>query len=350
MLLAGSGDGLYRLTGVGRAAETNAQQVLDAGAVARVRTFEGVDGVFAATETGLYHSPGGDEWTNLGVPRENVYAVGASPDGRVYAGTRPAHVYVAQTSGGEQANDGAASLGELAWRELEAFQELPSRDEWRLPRHENLAQVRDLNVHPDEPDRVVAGVEVGGVHVSDDGGETWTERRGAGGTDGESDVEAGNESGVDDDVHELAVVGPDEFVAATGFGLFRTTDAGRSWTRLDDGYEQRYFRSVCAVDGDVYAGSALAHTSTWDDEDANPALFACRDGETLEQVDLPRSDETVTGLTGIDSGVDEDDQVVAATHRGTVLAEQPDGWVVAGSIPATDGFAGSYTPLLWVEG
>ena len=26
------------------------------------------------------------------------------------------------------------------------------------------------------PDRLIAGVEVGGVHISDDQGETWTER------------------------------------------------------------------------------------------------------------------------------------------------------------------------------
>jgi hypothetical protein len=331
MLLAGSEEGLYRLADVGESEATNAQNVLDAGAVERVRQFEGFDGVFAATRSGLYHSLDGDEWTDLGVPREGVYAVGASPDGRLYAGTRPAHVYVAQPTDGTDgdSSEDAAALRELSWRELEAFQELPSRDEWRLPRHENLAQVRDVHVHPDAPNRVVAGVEVGGVHVSDDGGETWTERRGD----------------THDDVHELAVVTPDEFVAATGFGLFRTEDAGRSWTRLDEGYEQRYFRSVFAVGGDVYAGSALAHTSTWDDEDADPALFVWRDGETIELVDTPRPDETVTGMTTIG----DDGRLVAATHRGTVLVREHENWAVAGSLPVSDGFAGSYTPLSWFE-
>lgn len=55
--------------------------------------------------------------------------------------------------------------------------DLPSREEWRLPRNENLAQVRDVHVPDQHLERVVAGVEVGGVHLSDDGGETWTERR-----------------------------------------------------------------------------------------------------------------------------------------------------------------------------
>ncbi|WP_440008634.1 WD40/YVTN/BNR-like repeat-containing protein [Halomicrococcus sp. SG-WS-1] len=321
MLIAGSDAGIHQIADIEGPGDTTVRNVLDAGSVVRVRKFEAFEGAFAATETGLYHSPDGTEWTKLAVPREKVYAVGASPDGRLYAGTRPAHVYVAQASGEDD------SLHELEWQELRGFQELPSRDEWRLPRHENLAQVRDLHVHPAAPDRVVAGVEVGGVHVSDDRGETWTERR----------------EGVDDDVHELRVVGPDEFVAATGFGLFRTADAGRSWTPLDQGHEQRYFRSVFPVDGEIYAGGALAHTATWEDDDADPALFVFRDGETVEQVEHPRPDETITGMTAVDGAV------VAATHRGTVLMRRRDGWTVAGSLPVSGQLAGSYTPLLWFD-
>ena len=52
----------------------------ETGRVRRGRDFEGLAGVFAATETGLYHSDDGDT-SNLDVPGENVYAVGASPDG-----------------------------------------------------------------------------------------------------------------------------------------------------------------------------------------------------------------------------------------------------------------------------
>lgn len=337
MLLAGTDDGLFGVTGLRDPANPDVERVLDPGAVMRIRRFDGVDavgGLFAATETGLYHSRDGDEWTNLDVPREKVYAVGASPDGDLYAGTRPAHLYVADASGG---------VDDLAWRELDGLQDVPSRDEWRLPRHENLAQVRDVHVPAGAPDRVVVGVEVGGVHVSDDGGATWTERRGgvSAGEASNGSSQAEGSDGVHDDVHELAVVGPDEFVAATGYGLFRTLDGGESWTRLDDGYDQRYFRSVLVVDGDVYAGGALAHTATWDDEDADPALFVAADGQPLEPVERPHADETVTGMTSVDG------DVVAATHRGTMLREGADGWTAAGSLPVPDGHAVSYTPLLW---
>jgi hypothetical protein len=320
MLLAGSDDGVYRLRGVYGADDTHVQQVLESGRVRRLRAFEEVGGVVAATGTGLYHSPDGTDWTNLGVPRDKVYSVGADPDGeRLLAGTRPARVYVSKTEDGQ--------LDDLEWRELDGFQDLPSRDEWRLPRHENIAQVRDVHVLPTSPDRLVAGVEVGGVHVSLDGGATWTERS----------------ASVHDDIHELHVVGPRELVAATGYGLFHTADTGRSWTRLDEGYDQRYFRTVVAVEGVLYAAGALANSSTWEDDDADPMLFASDDAETVERIDHPRPDEMVTGMTGAD-GV-----LFAATHRGTILVRHTGEWVVSGSIPVPGPVTGRYNPLVWKD-
>jgi hypothetical protein len=314
MLLAGTDDGLYELPPEG---DADARRVLDAGSVMRIRRLDGIEGLFAATDTGLYHSLDGSDWTALGVPQEKVYSVGASADGTLYAGTRPAHLYAAETDG--------ESLTELSWRELDGLQAVPSREDWRLPRHENLAQVRDVHAPAGTADRVVVGVEVGGVHVSDDRGRTWTERRG----------------GVHDDVHELAVLGPAEYVAATGYGLFRTADAGQSWTRLDEGYDQRYFRSVAAVDGDVYAGAALAHTSTWLEPDSDAELFVVR-GEGIEPVAHPHAEETVTGVTDVDG------DLVVGTHRGTVLRRSGDDWTVLASLPVPDGHAVSYTPLLSV--
>jgi hypothetical protein len=322
MLIVGSDDGVYGVSEVVES-DTSVSRIHDTGRVRRVRELEGLVGVFAATETGLYHSPGGNEWTNLDVPQGTVYAVGAGPDGeRLYAGTRPARVYVARAGG----DIGPGS--DLAWAELDGFQKLPSRDSWRLPRHENLAQVRDVHLHPDVPNRVVAGVEVGGIHVSEDGGESWVERR----------------EDADDDVHELHLMGPDEFVAATGSGLYHTADAGRSWTRLDEGYQQRYFRTAFSVDGTLYAGGALANSSTWNDPGADPELFVSRDCETIEPVEHPRPGETVTGLTHI-AGT-----VVAATHRGSVMVRDSGVWTVTASFPVSGEVTGRYTPLVHVDG
>jgi hypothetical protein len=315
MFLAGSDDGVYHVRGFGDAAEpAEATKVLDSGRVMRLRQFDALDGVFAATNTGLYHSPDCERWTALDVPQEKVYAVAWAGD-RLYAGTRPARLYATEPLDGRAPTD-------AEWRELDGFQDLPSRGEWRLPRHDDLAQVRDVKADPGGPERVVAGVEVGGVHISDDGGETWTERS----------------EGMNDDVHELHVAGPETYVAATGFGLYRSRDAGRTWTRLDDGVEQRYFRSAFSLDGTVYAGAALSNSSTWNDDDADPEFFAVRD-DALEPVEIPRGDETVTGMTAVDGAL------VVATHRGSLFVKRSDGWTDVGAFPVPGPLGGRYTPV-----
>ena len=299
-LLFGTEDGVYRAPAV---RFENATQVIDAGRVLRIRRFEGMDGAFACSKTGLYRSTdGGTTWSELGVPREEVYSVCASPDGeRLYAGTHPAHLYVSDDDAG-------------SWRELDGFQELPSREEWHTPRHRNEAHVRCLDIHPDAPDRIVAGVEVGGVHVSEDRGETWTERR----------------TGLQDDVHHVLVRGPEAYVASCGDGLYRTRDAGRSWTRLDEGLSHRYFREAIEHDGRLYAAAARSSPGTWKGESgADGALFVSEnDGETFESVSYPgRPHEVVLAWTVVDG------TVVAGTNDGRVLRETDDGWETSGELP-----------------
>ena len=300
-LLAGTYEGLYRTDGPRFDA---AERVLDSGRVLRVRRFDGFDGVFAATKSGLYRSTdGGRSWTDLGVAREEVYSVLGGPDGRrLYAGTHPAHLYVSEDEG-------------ETWRELRGFQDLPSRDQWHTPRHRDEAHVRSLGAHADAPDRVAAGVEVGGVHVSDDRGETWAERS----------------DGVHDDVHHVLVRGPDEFVASCGGGLFRTRDAGSTWLRLDDRLDHTYFREAFAHDGVLYAAAARSSPGTWRGErGADAALFESRDGgDVLDSVAYPgQPEEVVLAWTA------HDDRVVAGTNEGRVIVRASETWTDGGELPS----------------
>jgi len=321
MLIAGTEDGAYRVTGVTERGDATVQEVLDAPRVERVRQFDVVDGVFAATEAGLYYSRDGRDWSDLRVPEETVWAVTVAPTGeRIYAGTVPAHVYVSPLP----ADD--FSPRDLDWRELEGFQRLPSRDDWGVPRHDNVARVRDLCVHPDSPNRIVAGVEPGGVHVTTDGGETWEERN----------------AGVHDDIHSIHVVDDGEYLAATGRGLYRTSNAGHSWTRLDENVQQRYFRTVYQYDGVLYASAARVPPSNyWETSDADPALFKSRDGMSLERADFPCPDEVVVGWTTAD------DTLVGATHRGTILRTGGETWEIVGHLPSSETVPGCYYNLAW---
>lgn len=311
MLLAGTYDGVYRADGP---RFDSAERVLDAGRVVRVRRFDGWEGVFAATKSGLYRSTdGGDSWTDSGVPREEVYSVLGDPEReRLYAGTHPAHLYVSEDEG-------------ETWRELSGFQDLPSRDQWHTPRHRDEAHVRSLGAHPDAAERVVAGVEVGGVHVSDDRGETWTERR----------------SGVHDDVHHVLVRGPDHYVASCGGGLYRTRDAGETWVRLDSNVDHTYFREAFAHDGTLYAAAARSSPGTWQGErGADAALFESEnEGDALESVPYPgHPEEVVLSWTA-----DADGRVLAGTNDGGVILRASGEWVEAGRMPA------GVASLCWVS-
>ncbi len=299
-LIIGTGAGVWRAS---RGELDGVEQVLETKRVMRVHRCSGA--LYAATRSGLYRSDdGGDEWHHLPVPRREVYSVLESPDGtRLYAGTHPAHLYVSE-DGGE------------SWRELEGLQQLPSRDRWRLPRHRHEAHVRSLVAHPAVPDRIVAGIEVGGVHVSDDRGKSWEERR----------------EGLHDDIHHVLVCGPDDYVASTGGGLYRTTDAGRAWRRLDDDLDHSYFREVFATDGRLYAAAARRPPPSWGGErGTDAALFESPDGgESFEAVPYPGEPrEFVLAWTQLEPG----GAVVAGTNAGRLLRRDPDGWHTAGRVP-----------------
>ncbi|GKZ15987.1 hypothetical protein HAL_38680 [Haladaptatus sp. T7] len=323
MLIAGSDDGVYRISGLRESGGTTAEKLLDAEKVFRVEQFDGPDGLFVAAKSGVYYSPDGDEWTTLSVPDEEVYSVTVAPSGeRLYAGTRPARLFVADFG------SGVPSDAE-AWAEVVGFRELRDRIDWGLDRHDGLAQIRSLRTHPDAPERLVAGVEVGGVHVSDDGGENWRSRC--------IDCDAPHT----DDIHHLVLEDEGTIVASTGSGLYRSTDVGRTWTRLDGDHDQRYFRGAFVHDGTVYAGGAPASSSSW--EEGNHALFASHDGKSLERISFPTSDEVAIGWCAVDG------DVLTATHRGTLFRHRSGDWETVGSVPTPGRVRGRYMPLTWYE-
>ena len=67
MLIVGSDDGVYRVTGLDEP-DPDVTRGSETGRVRRGRDFEGLAGVFVATETGLYHPDERDTWTNSTFP------------------------------------------------------------------------------------------------------------------------------------------------------------------------------------------------------------------------------------------------------------------------------------------
>jgi photosystem II stability/assembly factor-like uncharacterized protein len=295
-LVVGSDSGIYH----GSRLEGPYEKVLKTDGVMRITEADGT--LYAASQSGLLVSTDGRAWDQIDTPQQEVYAVAEAPDTEsLYIGTHPAHIYESDDRGDR-------------WTELEGFQDLPSRDSWHTPRHRNSAHVRSLEIHPDAPNRLIAGVEVGGAHVSEDRGTTWTERR----------------EGLHDDVHHLLVVDRDRWVAATGNGLYRTDDAGRSWARLDRELTKQYFRESILHDGVLYTAAAAGSPPQWSgDSGAEAAVFESPDmGETLNRVDTP-----VTPSEIVLAWTSDGDTVIGGTNAGTVIRRTGEGWERAGSLP-----------------
>lgn len=304
-LLLGTREAVYR---VDDATAGTVDRVLDAGG--KVYDLARVDGAwFAATTTGLHRATDLDDWTTLDLPRDRsfVTAVAGSPDGgRLFAGTKPAELYCSDDGG-------------VTWDEPEGFRRLASRDRWWNP--DVTPHVRSFATHPDAPDRLVLGIDGGGVHVSDDRGETFEERRG----------------NVASFVHDVVALGPDEYVAATDAGVYWTLDGGRWWDYLyDDVMRHRYFRGVFADGRTVYSGGARSHPGDWDgDRGADAALYRFR-------LDAPPAGEPAERGVAVDavaypgeprevvlSGANLDGRLVAGTNDGRLLRRADDGWTTA---------------------
>jgi ribosomal protein S18 acetylase RimI-like enzyme len=190
-----------------------ATTVLD-GVAARAVAVDGARVLVGTQGDGAWLSrDGGASWEHVELPERDVFsvAVGAA-DGALYAGTEPSRLFVSR--------DGAR------WEELEALQAIPSRERWSFPPRPWTHHVRWIAPDPHRAERLLVGIELGGVMRSDDGGATFSDHR----------------VGAKLDAHCLAWHPRAEGVAyqAAGDGAAWSRDGGLSWSAADSGRELRY--------------------------------------------------------------------------------------------------------------
>lgn len=190
---------------------------------------EGV--ILAGTEKGIFRSDDeGGTWEEAshGLSIRHVRWMAFHPDISDFelAGTEPAGIFVSH-DGGE------------SWRSCDEVMRLRDQFKWSLPYSPEAGCVRGFAFHGL---RAYAAVEVGGVLVSDDKGETWEL---AEGSDGNPDLEGPPEPLIYPDVHSLEVhpSSPDLVhrtaslvYAPTGGGFYRSNDGGKTWKLFYDCY------------------------------------------------------------------------------------------------------------------
>jgi photosystem II stability/assembly factor-like uncharacterized protein len=178
--------------------------------------------ILAGTTQGIWRSSdNGQSWSeaNATLAIRHVRWMAGSSDtpSFILVGTEPAGIFVSRDSG-------------KTWHQNAEVVELRDKYGWFLPYSPEAGCVRGFAIAESGPhkSRVYAAVEVGGVLLSDDGGQKWHL---AEGSDGKPDLNHEPGAKIHPDVHSLSVhpSSSDLVTAATGGGLYRSIDGGITW-------------------------------------------------------------------------------------------------------------------------
>jgi hypothetical protein len=251
------------VTRVDRAdASTDAQPVLE-GVPVRCIAAEGERVIIGTEGAGvLLSSDGGRRWERMELPEPNVFSVAIGPaDGTLYAGTEPSRLFVLRDGGD--------------WTELEALQDIASRERWSYPPRPWTHHVRWIAPDPHRRERLLVGIELGGVMLSEDGGESFSDHR----------------PGAKRDAHAIAwhPLAEGRAYEAAGDGAAWTMDGGRSWSPLDAGRELGYCWALAADPADPdrwYVSAASGPRQAHSGERAYGRLYRW-DGAAWRELRVP---------------------------------------------------------------
>ncbi len=215
------------------------------------------DEVLAGTDSGIYRlDVASGKWTHLPSEMDSlcIWSVTRSPHDPdlVLAGTRPPAMF--------RSTDGAKT-----WARVQA--PLPETCPAVMK-----PRVTKIQFDPDDPDLVWAGLEIGGVWRSTDGGKTFT---------------SASQGLVSEDIHDINVVrnGARLVYATTNMGLHVSRDDGKSWEMKPLDSPAQYTRGVTPrADGSgfVLLGNGDGPPGSWG------RLMRSRDyGEHWEDARLP---------------------------------------------------------------
>jgi photosystem II stability/assembly factor-like uncharacterized protein len=237
-LYAGTRKGLFVLEAdADRSDWTVREPILAGWEVSNVCADERADRLFAAVGHFVYgptihrSDDGGDRWEQVeasptypaDADRElnQIWTVepGRRDDPRtLYAGVDEAGLFVSRDGGD-------------SWAEVEGLSDHDTRAKW-FPGKGGLC-CHSVLVHPDDPDRLWVGISAVGVFRTDDGGETWSLTN-----DGLEVVAPDDDhDALGSCVHRLVLdpTDPDRLYQQNHRGVFRSTNAGDTWERIDDG-------------------------------------------------------------------------------------------------------------------
>jgi photosystem II stability/assembly factor-like uncharacterized protein len=246
--------------------------------------------IYAGSEhSGLFYTDnGGANWKRAepNTPKMMLFSALAL-NGGVMVGTIPSAVYRSKNGG---------------WEELEGVR-VNSAGANFPPSPELQSRTRYITYDPVAPARLYAGIEVGGMLLSDDSGHTW---------------EPANEGLTDMDIHEVLAseANPGMVYLACGEACFRSLDRAGHWENVSP-KSHDYGTSVAEdKNGVIYVGAAKGRPNLWiREEGAKAAIFRSGDkGTSWEKI----TDDLKGGVMHMCQAPDGNG-MVAGTSDGSLL-------------------------------
>ena len=189
--------------------------------------------------------------------------------GRLYAGAKPATLFVSEDEG-------------ETWQEVEALSNHPTREEW-TPGAAGLT-LHTIVTDPQNPQKLILGISAAGVFVSEDGGTNWERRNRLSNT---ANCEEHNHPAAPRDgqtglcVHNM-MTGPDGMLwQQNHHGVYTSTDDGRSWDDVTKGLPSTFGFPIAVHPKNP--GTAFTLPLNGDSQgryppDASAAVWRTRDG------------------------------------------------------------------------
>jgi len=248
--------------------------------------------VYIGTEhSGMFVTKdGGKEWlrANPNVPCLTMSSMLALP-GKLMVGTMPAALYVTSES--------------VGWQEVKGIREGAVGGSFP-PNPDFAPRTRVLAKENSGAGRYYAGIEVGGILVSDDDGQSW---------------QSANEGLTDPDIHQIlpSTKQPGLVVTVCGEGVSRSADRGSHWQKVTPSGNRTYGNALTEDrHGNIYLGITQDRPRTWTRAGrANSAIFKSTDGANWELLT-----EKMTGGVMDICPAPDGDGVLVATADGEVVA------------------------------
>jgi hypothetical protein len=152
---------------------------------------------------------------------DSIWSLSAA-DGRIYAGSKPAHFF--------ESSDGGET-----WDRLPALSDHPSRDSWN-PGGAGLT-LHTIVPKPDTPGHIAIAISAAGVFSTEDGGASWERSNRLDNAPSHSHHQHGDDHEIGHCVHNMvrAPSEPDRLYQQNHHGVFRSTDDGRNWHDITEG-------------------------------------------------------------------------------------------------------------------